>query len=162
MLQGEVDLFAVARLLGGIEHDHIEPLAAGRRLAQPGEQVGLDEADVHLIQPGVLPGQGERLFVEIDADHFLGAAERLGVNGETAGVAAEIEHAAAGAEGGQRPAVVALVEKEAGLVLAAGGHAEADAVFRDDFRRRRFRGVAVERLLFLDVLLGEPVEAASG
>ena len=47
-------------------------------------------------------------------------------------------------------------------MLAAGSDAEADAVFRDDFRRRRFRRPTVERLLFLNVLLGEPVETGVG
>ena len=58
----------------------------------------------------------------------------------------------------KRLAIVALVEEEAGLVLAAGGDAEADAMFRDDFRRRRLRRPAIERFLLLNVLLGEPVE----
>ena len=101
-----------------------------------------------------------RLLVEVDADHLVGAAQRLGVDGEAAGVAAQVEHALARAERGQQPAVVALVEEEAGLVLAARRHAEAHAVLGDDLRRRRLRRPAIERLLLLDVLLGEPVEAA--
>ena len=47
---------------------------------------------------------------------------------EAAGVAAQVEHAAAGAELGEHPAIVALVDEEAGLVLAAGRDAEAHAV----------------------------------
>ena len=61
-----------------------------------------------------------------------------------------------------RLAIVALIEKEAGLVLAARRDAEAHAVLADDLGRRRFRRPAIERFLLLDVLLGEPVESAVG
>ena len=58
----------------------------------------------------------------------------------------------------ERLAVVALVEEEAGLVLAARGDAELQPVLGDDVRRRRLGRPAVERLLLADVLLGELVE----
>ena len=77
-------------------------------------------------------GQREGLLVEIDADHLVGLAERLGVDGEAAGVAAQIEHALAAAERGEALAIVALIEEEAGLVLAAGGDAEPHAMLGDD------------------------------
>src|SRR5438105_4595006 len=42
LLEGEIDLVAVARLLGWIEYDDVEALARRHNVAQPGEQVGLD------------------------------------------------------------------------------------------------------------------------
>ena len=99
---------------------------------QPGEQVGLHEADARLVQVGVLLGQGDGLLVEVDAHHLLGLAQRLGVDGEAARVAAQVQHAPARAELRQRLAVVALIEEEAGLVLAARRHPEPQAVLGDD------------------------------
>src|SRR5207253_3108678 len=83
-------------------------------------------------------------------------------DGEATGVATEIEHAAAGAETCNGLAIVALVDEETGLVLAAGSDAKLHPVLTDDARRRRFGRAAIERLLLLDVFLGKPVELASG
>ena len=48
-----------------------------------------------LVQSCVVLGQFQNFLVEIDADHFLGAAGGLGVDRETTGVAAQVEHALA-------------------------------------------------------------------
>ena len=63
-----------------------------------GNRSACTKRDAHLVQVRVLLGQRDRLLVEIDADHLLGLAERLGVDREAAGVAAQVEHALAGAE----------------------------------------------------------------
>ncbi len=54
-----------------------------------------------------------------------------GIEREAAGVRAEIEHGAVGAEGGQVAAVVALIAEKAGLVAALEAHPEAEAVLAD-------------------------------
>jgi hypothetical protein len=88
--EGVVDLLAVAGLLGGIEDDDVETFAVGQRLAEPGKQVGLDEADPCLVQIGILLGQGDDLLVEIDPDDLPGGAGDLGTDSEAAGIAAQI------------------------------------------------------------------------
>ena len=114
------------------------------------------------FRPAFCRASARARFIEIDAHHLRRFAECLGIDREAAGVAAQIEHRLAGAETGQRAAIVALIEKEAGLVLAARRHPKADAVLGDDRRRRRFGGPAIERFLLLNVLLGEPVERTPG
>ena len=158
--QGVIDLLAVARLLGGVEHHHVEQLLGGDDVAQPGEQVGLHEAEPYLVEAGVLLRQGQGLLIQIDADDFLGSTQGLGIDREAARVAAQVEDAPAGAEGCQQAAIVALIEEEAGLVLAARGHPEADAMLGDRLWRRGLGRPAVERFLLLHVLLGEPVKSA--
>ena len=104
----------------------------------------MDETDAGLVQVGVLFRQSQRLFVKIDTHHFLSLSQRPGVHGEAAGIAAQVEDTLARAETRQQLSIVALVEKEAGLVLAAGGDAEADAMFGDHGRRRRLGLPAIE------------------
>ena len=161
-LEGQIDGLAVAGHFGGIEDHHVEAITRGQHIAKPGEDVVLREGDAHLIQVGVLLGQLEGALVEIDADDLLGFAERLGVDGEAAGVAAQVEDAFACTEAGKILAVVALIDEEAGLVLAAGRDAEAHAVLRDRERSRRLRRAAVERFLLAHVLFREPVELRFG
>src|SRR5207244_1389558 len=62
----------------------------------------------------------------------------------------------------KRFALVALIQKEARLVLASGSDAEAEPVFADDPWRRRLGRAAIERFLLLHMILGEPVKGASG
>ena len=61
----------------------VEALGPGDDVAQPGEDVGLDEANAHLVQASVLPRQRQGRFVEIDARHLGGFPHRLGINRET-------------------------------------------------------------------------------
>src|SRR5262249_36867376 len=107
-LEREIDLLAIASLLRWIEDHHVETLARRHDVAQPGEQVGLREANAGLVEVGILLRQRDHLLVEIDADHFLRLAKRLRINGKAAGVAAEIEYLFAGTEARQELAVVAL------------------------------------------------------
>src|SRR5262245_21030947 len=110
-LEGPGHVFTFAGLLGRIENHDVELLAVGKALAQPGEKVRLDEANAPaLIEVGVLFRQLQSLLIEIDADHFLGMAFRLGVDGKAARVAAQVQHALAGAELGEQPAVFPLVD----------------------------------------------------
>ena len=55
-----------------------------------------------------------------------------------------------------------LVSEESGLVRAGRIGAELQAVFADDGRLRAQRGLVIEALLLLHVLVGEAVEAAAG
>src|SRR5713101_5580598 len=55
-LESETHRFTVARLLGRVEHDHVEALAAGQDVAKPMENIGLHETDSRLIQVGILTG----------------------------------------------------------------------------------------------------------
>ena len=124
------------------------------------EVLRLDEARAHVVELGVAARDVEHGFIDVDAGHFSGAAHR-GVHAETAGVAAQVEHALALDVARQPLAVLALVGEETGLVRAGRVGAEADAVFGDDRRRRRLGTTEVERLLLLHVLVGEGVEAAA-
>src|SRR5262249_11333930 len=144
-LERRIDVVAVAGLLGRVEDNDIKPLAVGNGVAEPGEQVCLEKADARLVQVGVLFGEFDCFLVEVEANDFRGPAKRLGIDGESSRVTAEVEYAPAGAEVGERPAVVALVEKEAGLVLGSGRDAEPDAVLRYCHRRRRLRRATIER-----------------
>jgi hypothetical protein len=106
-LQRRDHLLAVACHLGWIEDHDVEALVFGIAVvdgdvAQPGEQVGLDETHLDLVQARVLLGDLQDVLIEIDADDLAGATERLGVDAEAAGVAAQVEHARAGAEVGER------------------------------------------------------------
>ena len=154
-------LLAVARQLGRVEHHHVELLAVVRRIAQPGEEVGLHEARAHVVQVRVLLGDLDDVVVEVDADDFRRAAHRR-VDRETAGVAAQVEHALAGAQVREPFAVVALVGEEAGLVRARGATRKRMPCSVMIAGAAGSRAAAVERLLLLHVLLGEPVEAAAG
>src|SRR5262249_3913605 len=93
-----------------------------------------------------------------DARDLSRLTENLGGHCESAGVAAQIQHPAAFAEAGEHPAVVALIGEKAGLVLAARRHSKPHAVFANQCWRRRFRGMAIKRLLLLDMLFREPIE----
>src|SRR5439155_8659989 len=157
-LQGQADRFAVTRLLGRVENDDLEAFAVCQRLPQPGEQVGLHESDARLVEVGILPGEGKNLLIQVHANHLTGPAQRLGAYRKATGVTAQVEHALAATEAGQRLAIVALVEEVTGLVLAARRHAEALAMLGDGRRRRRLPRPVVERLLLLNMLLREPVE----
>src|SRR5713226_3912812 len=87
-LESETHRFTVARLLGRVENDDIKTLPAGQDVAKPMENIGLHETDSRLIQVGILTGQLEGLFIEVDGDHFFGVSQGLGVNGKSARVAA--------------------------------------------------------------------------
>ena len=121
---------AGADQLGRIEHHDVVLPALAEHLAHVGEGVGLDEAHAHLVEVGVLAGQPQRLFVEVDAGHLGGVAETLGLHGEPARVAAQVQHAAACAELGQPAAVLPLVAEEARLVPAGKADAEPRAELR--------------------------------
>ena len=157
-LECEIDRLAIAGELRRVEHDDIEALAVGNRVAQPGEQVGLDVADVRVVELGIRLGQFERAFIEVEANDFVRVAESLRIDAEAAGVAADVEHAFAAAELGEALAVVALIEKEARLVLAARRDAKLQPVLENHVRRRRLRSPAIERFLLPHVLFREPVE----
>ena len=130
-------------------------------VAQPGEQIGLDEPRLDAVQRGILLRQFHRLLVEVHAYHLGGLPQSLGVDGESARVAAEVQDSLARAEVRQIVPVVALVEEEAGLVFAARRHTKANSMLGDDPGRGRIGRAAVERFLLADVLFGEPVEYAS-
>src|SRR5204863_115627 len=85
-------------------------------------------------------GDLDDVVVDVDADHFARAARRR-IHRESAGVAAQVQHAPAFAQVREPLAVVALVGEEAGLVRARGVGAELDAVFGDDRGLRRLRGL---------------------
>jgi hypothetical protein len=72
--QGEIDRFAVARLLGRVQHDDIELAprwSSARYVAEPAEKVGLHEANLRPIYMRILAGKVERLLVEIDTDDLF-------------------------------------------------------------------------------------------
>ena len=100
------------------------------------------------------------MLVQVHADYLGRLAQRFGIDGKAAGVAAEVEHAPPGTEARQRLAIVPLIEEKPRLVLAAGRYAKADAVLGNNLRRRRLRRSAIERFLFLHVLFGEPIKPA--
>src|SRR5207253_6113733 len=116
---GKVERLAVPCLLARIKNHDVKALAARYDVAQPGEKVGLHETNARLVQVGILPCQPERFLVQVDADDFLGFPDYLGINGKTPRIAAEVQNPLARAEAGQGLAIIALVEKKAGLVFAA-------------------------------------------
>src|SRR6478735_2139088 len=119
-------LLAVARHLGRVEDHDVELLAVVPRIAQPREDVRLHEARAHVVEFGVALGDLDDIVVDVDAHHFAGAA-RGRVDREAAGVAAQVEHALAGAQVREPLAVLALVGEEPRLVRARRIGAEADA-----------------------------------
>src|SRR5690606_19668119 len=134
-------------------------------LAQPGEDVGLDELRAHAVQARIALGDLDHVLVDVDAGD-LGRAAGGGVHGEAAGVAAQVEHALAGHLAREPLAVLALVGEEAGLVRTGRVGAEADTVLGDHRRLRRatpaVHRAVVEALLLLHVLLGEAVDPRTG
>src|SRR5262245_27873980 len=46
--ESERNVFAVARLLGGVEQDNVKTLSGRKNIAQPSKEVGLRELDAHL------------------------------------------------------------------------------------------------------------------
>src|SRR6185437_9997186 len=87
-------LAAVAGELGRVEDHRVVALAAGHRRAHPVEDVGLLEVDLDAVGGGVGAGDFEDARVEIHT-HRLARAGRHRVHGKAAGVAAQVEHAAA-------------------------------------------------------------------
>src|SRR5690606_34674954 len=165
LLQRGDDLVAVAGHLGRVQHHGVVLLATGGGLAQPREDVGLDELRAHVVQACIALGDLDHVLVDVDAGD-LGRAAGGGVHGEAAGVAAQVEHALAGHLAREPLAVLALVGEEAGLVRTGRVGAEADAVLGDHRRLRRatpaVHRAVVEALLLLHVLLGEAVDAGAG
>src|SRR5690348_11895429 len=107
MLAGSFfELGAGANELWRIEYDDVELSARGKHVADVSEGVSLREFHAELIEVRVFLGKLERLGVEIDADHFFSAAELFGLNRETAGIAAQVEHGFVGAKRGQKASVV--------------------------------------------------------
>ena len=100
----------------------------------------MDERRPDLVGVRVLPGQGDRLLVEVDARHVAAPALDQRVEAEPAGVAADVEHRAVLAEPGELQAVLALVAEEAGLVAPLEVDAEPDPVLLDRHPRRERRG----------------------
>ena len=137
----EIDLLAVARLLGRVEHHHVEALAAiGTTSRSQANRSACTKRTRAWLRLAFCFASAIDLLVEVDADHLLGAAERLGVDREAAGVAAQVEHALAArrtppASCGCR----AGRAKKPVLCLLPGRDAEAHAVLGDDVRRRRLR-----------------------
>ena len=115
-----------------------------------------------MIQVGVLLGQVESVFVEIDGHHFLRTPQNLGMHRETPCVATKVQNATAGAKSGESLAVVTLIEKETGFVLTAGSDAKTHAVFRNNCGRRRLGRPAIKGFLFLNVFFREPIANAVG
>src|SRR5437763_5919629 len=106
-LQSKTHCLAIACLLRGIEDDDVKALTGRQNIAQPGKQVGLNEADPRLIQVGVLLRQIESVFVEIDRYHFVSVSQDLGMHRETPRVATKVQNATAGAKSGESLAGVA-------------------------------------------------------
>ena len=161
LLQRSDHLVAVAGHLRRVQDHHVVLLAAVGGIAQPREDVGLDELRAHVVQARIALGDLDDVFIDVDADHVRGATRRR-IHRETAGVAAQVEHALAFHLLAQPLAVLALVGEETGLVGTGRVGAELDAVLGD---HRCFGGgiaVEVEAFLLLHVLVGEAVEAAAG
>ena len=121
--------------LGGVEDDDVVLLLILNELAEVGEGVGVGGVEgflVDLVEVGVALGEGDGVFVEVDAGDVVGLAEGGGVDAEAAGVGAEVEDVFAFGEFGEVEAVVALVGEEAGLVAVGEVDLEADAVLGDD------------------------------
>ena len=75
------------------------------------------------VEVGVAPGEGDGVFVEVDADDGFGFAQRGRVDAEAAGVAAEVEDFFAGGEGGQGEVMaflVILIESVGAVLLVLG------------------------------------------
>ena len=112
-------------------------ILAAPAFAQPVENVSLHEADLRVVQARIAFGDFKDLLVEINPNDLRGAADRHGGDAEAAGIAAQVEDAFASAEFREQFAVVALVNKEAGLVPGARRGMELHAVLVDHRGRRR-------------------------
>src|SRR5262245_52948613 len=49
-LERIIDRFPIARLLGGVQNDDIEALPRRQDVAEPEEQIGLDETDMYVVE----------------------------------------------------------------------------------------------------------------
>ena len=124
------------RELGRIEHDGIKTAALLDEQPQALVDVGVQRLVARRVEAvqrhvGIRLGQCRRR--RIDAQHMRRAAVQCG-HAEAAGVAKAVQHALAAElphRIGERPAVVALVEVEAGLVAVRHIDAEPPAVLVD-------------------------------
>ncbi|MFM1944735.1 MAG: hypothetical protein RI897_3717 [Verrucomicrobiota bacterium] len=128
----------------GVEHDDFPFAFVTLHLAGIGEGVAVDPIDACLIEVGVAFGLGDGFFVQVDAGDIGGFALEECGESEASGVAAEVEHGAAGGPLGEEAAVVALVAEEAGFVTVAKVDFIAHAVLAD------FDTTDVIRLDFLE------------
>ncbi len=147
-LQRRDHLLAVARHLGRVEHDDVEFLRGiPRNIAQPREDVGLDESHLRLVQARVLLGQ-RRGFPRPDRCRRLPPRRRA--PWRRSPKPPELQHRSSTRLPAQNcvseQAVVALVGEEAGLVLGAGCRVKIHAMFVDHRRLGRRRDGARSKL----------------
>ena len=159
-LHGVLDGLGMAGELGRVA-DHQAELLLVR--AEPFEGLegvgGLEPGGRGVVGDGVFPGQLDGSFGGVDPQGRGRPAVDLGVEREPAGVAEQVEDPPAPGIVGDGPAVVALVEEEAGLLAGQEVDPVGDPVLGD--RDRPLGGYPVDdALLDLQPLLrGDPLFA---
>ena len=112
------------------DHVVVVPALFGRELGQEVEHVRLQGCDAKAVQGGVmlhlLEGQVRHVHRRHGGGPGLGAVE-----GESPRMGEAVQHPLARGQPGRRPAVVLLVQEEAGLLPVHVVHLVADAVLGD-------------------------------
>lgn len=128
----------------GIGDDEIPLALIFDHGAHPSERVGVSEFHARAVEVGVALRHGDGGLVEIDSGDVFRATES-GRDGETARVAAEIEHGFLTSELAEQRAVVALVAEKARFVTVGEIDFVADAIFENFHALKILRKRVIER-----------------
>ena len=136
-------VFAAMNEFWRVGDDEVPCAAVFNHGACPGEGVGVGEFHLRRVQVRIAFCHGDGGLVQVNCGHLACPCESCG-DTEAAGVAAEIQDAAAGREGSKFFPVVALIAEKPGFVAAGKIDFVADPVFANFYRAHRIRFHAAE------------------